>query len=91
MWGVLLAIRDADLRALDRYEAVDEGMYRREVLTIDSPEHGPVGAWVYLARADPTGPTPPSRRYLQTLLRGGRHHDLPAAYLDALARTATLD
>ena len=44
---------------------------------------------IYLAR--PANPSAPSRRYLEALLRGARHHRLPDDYVTRLAATAVVD
>jgi hypothetical protein len=36
-------------------------------------------------------PSPPSRRYLDTVLRGARHHRLPEEYVERLASVETVD
>ena len=46
-------------------------------------------ASIYLARA--ANPSPPSRRYLDALVRGARHHRLPDDYVRRLAATAVVD
>jgi AIG2 family protein len=45
-----------------------------------------VRAWTYIAR--PAKPSPPSRRYLDTILRGARHHRLPEEYIAKIAAVA---
>ena len=42
-------------------------------------------ATTYFARA--SNPQPPSRRYLDTILRGAAHHRLPEDYVEALRKT----
>ena len=42
-----------------------------------------VHAWTYIAR--PAKPSPPSRRYLDAILKGARHHRLPEEYIAKLA------
>ena len=46
-------------------------------------------AWIYVARQ--ANPSPPSRRYLDAVLRGARHHRLPEEYVTRLAATAVVD
>ena len=94
VWGALFELADADLDALDRHEgfrgAGDEhNVYDREQVTVeitradDGSIPRRVRAWTYVAR--PANPTPPSRRYLDVILRGAAHHRLPADYVAALA------
>ncbi|MEO1235702.1 MAG: gamma-glutamylcyclotransferase [Planctomycetota bacterium] len=89
--GVVYAVNDADLASLDVYEAVAEGMYRRERVVVVDEAGESIEAWTYFASPDPAGPTPPSRRYLDAILRGARHHGLPGAYVQQLAAIATRD
>ena len=89
--GVLFEVDDADLAALDRYEAVAEGMYRRERVTVHLEDGGATESWTYYATPDPTGPSPPSRRYLNAILAGARHHGLPGSYVETLIVVPTED
>lgn len=100
VWGVLYELTDEDLAALDRYEgwraAGDRhNLYDRDKLTVelvradDGSEPRRVRALAYLAR--PVHPAAPSRRYMDTLLRGARHHRLPPEYVERLEAVATAD
>ena len=94
VWGVLYELSDSDLASLDGYEGWKgpgdhHNLYDRELVTVEltRPDDGSVPrrvrATTYLART--LNPTPPSRRYLDTLLKGARHHRLPPEYIDWLA------
>jgi gamma-glutamylcyclotransferase len=96
VWGVVYEITDDQVAVLDSYEdfrgAGDQhNAYDREMVTVDvvRTDDGSVPrrvrAATYLARA--SNPQPPSRRYLDTILRGATHHRLPEDYLDALRKT----
>jgi AIG2 family protein len=67
-------------------------VYDRDQVTVElsRPDDGSfprrVRAWAYVAR--PAKPSPPSRRYLDTILRGARHHRLPEEYIAKLAAVA---
>jgi hypothetical protein len=89
-WGVLYEVGDADFARLDDYEGfVADGdqhnHYDREHVTVElvRPDDGSiprkVRARTYVAR--PAHPAPPSRRYLDTMLAGARHHRLPEEYV----------
>jgi len=94
VWGVLFDVTQACLDTLDLHEHFrgqghpDNG-YDREQISVEltRPDDGSiprrVRAWTYVARE--ANPTPPSRRYLDTILRGARHHRLPEEYVAALA------
>ena len=51
---IILGLSDADYAILDQYEDVDEGLYVRTTVTVET-ENGPVDAWTYLR-----GPAAPS-------------------------------
>ena len=90
VWGAVFDLDDADLAALDGCEGFrgpgdQHNVYDRESIWVDlvRPEDGSVPrrvrAWTYIAR--PSNPSPPSRRYLDAILRGARHHRLPEDYV----------
>ena len=98
VWGVLFEISEACLASIDGHEGFrgpghPDNHYEREHVTVDlvRPDDGSiprrVRAWTYVAH--PANPTPPSRRYLDTILRGARHHRLPDEYIAALAAFET--
>ncbi len=51
---LILGLADADFPVLDRYEDVDDGLYVRDRVTVQTAD-GPVDAWTYLK-----GPAAPS-------------------------------
>lgn len=93
VWGVLYELSESDLASLDRYEGWKgpgdhHNLYDRELATVvltradDGSVPRRVRATTYFART--LNPMPPSRRYLDTILRGARHHRLPAEYIEWL-------
>lgn len=98
VWGMLFELTDSDLAALDHYEGYrgpddQHNVYDRTPTYVEltRPDDGSiprrVRAFCYFAR--PSNPGPPSRRYLDAILDGARHHRLPEEYIAALARTVT--
>ncbi|MBI5711454.1 MAG: gamma-glutamylcyclotransferase [Candidatus Eisenbacteria bacterium] len=94
VWGMLFELDDDDLRALDGYEGFraegdPHNIYDRVQVTVElvRPDDGSVPRRIRVATylAHPANPQPPSRRYLDAILRGARHHRLPEEYLAALA------
>jgi gamma-glutamylcyclotransferase (GGCT)/AIG2-like uncharacterized protein YtfP len=90
VWGVLYDLSEADLRSLDGIEGYrapgdQHNVYDREHVTVEltRPDDGSiprrVRADIYIAR--PSNPTPPSRRYLDVLVRGAQQHRLPEEYI----------
>jgi cation transport regulator ChaC len=97
VWGILYDLTDDDVKSLDGYEGFrgagdQHNLYDRVTLTvdIDRPDDGSIPRRVrcetYVAR--PSNPSPPSRRYLDAILKGARHHRLPEEYAQALAAIA---
>jgi gamma-glutamylcyclotransferase (GGCT)/AIG2-like uncharacterized protein YtfP len=94
VWGMLFDLTEDHLRTLDGFEGFrgagdQHNVYDREQVTVEltRPDDGSfprrVRAFAYVAR--PSNPSPPSRRYLETVLRGARAHRLPEEYIAKLA------
>lgn len=80
--GVVWQISDHDLATLDSAEGVPV-RYRRDRLTVHT-DGGPAEAWVYIDhRVDPGPPRP---GYLERIIDGAQHHDLPHRWIDFLRR-----
>ena len=93
VWGVLFEVSDDEIKQLDVFEYFrapgdQHNVYDREHRTVElvRPDDGSfprrVRADLYVAR--PSNPSPPSRRYLDQLLIGARHHRLPEDYIAQL-------
>lgn len=100
VWGMVYELTDEHLAALDGFEGYQgpddqHNLYDRHAVFVDltRPDDGSiprrVRAACYFAR--PSNPAPPSRRYLEAILAGARHHRLPDEYVAALAKTVTAD
>ena len=87
--GVVYEVDDAALAALDQYEDVAGGLYRREAVTVRLDDGRDCRCITYFAIPEPGGPFRPSRRYVDAILRGARAHALPAAWLKFLEQTPT--
>jgi gamma-glutamylcyclotransferase (GGCT)/AIG2-like uncharacterized protein YtfP len=85
VFGALFALTPGHYAALDDYEGCDEGLYARVERVVIDETGRPVRALTYVMRADPPGL--PSRRYVDAIVRGMRHHDLPADAIAAMAAT----
>jgi gamma-glutamylcyclotransferase (GGCT)/AIG2-like uncharacterized protein YtfP len=99
VWGIVYALNDVHIASLDGYEGYHgagdpRNLYERERIWVDltRPDDGSIPrrlrAEIYVV-ANLASPAPPSRRYLDTILAGARHHHLPEEYIAALARIAT--
>jgi len=100
VWGMVFELGSEDVASLDVAEGFkgpgdQHNVYDREFVFVEltRPDHGSiprrVRAACYLAR--PTNPGPPSRRYLDTIVRGAKHHRLPEEYVAALEKIPTAD
>ena len=100
VWGVVYELSADDLAALDGYEHFvgannPHNLYDRVSTTVQlvRPEDGSfprrLRAWIYVA--GPANPSPPSRRYLEAIVRGAKSHHLPDDYVTRLAATPVVD
>ena len=82
-WGVAYRITVTEADRLDRSEGVPHGVYVRRDVTIATPHGRSIGAFTYesVHRAVDRKPSP---RYVDLLLRGARHHGVPAAWIEYL-------
>ncbi len=97
VWGILYEVNDADQKVLDGWEGFrgpgdQHNVYDRDTLVVeltradDGSFPRRVRAALYVAR--PQNPSPPTRRYLDAILRGAKHHHLPDEYVARLALTS---
>jgi phage replication-related protein YjqB (UPF0714/DUF867 family)/gamma-glutamylcyclotransferase (GGCT)/AIG2-like uncharacterized protein YtfP len=80
--GVLWQVSDHDLATLDSAEGVPV-RYRRDRLTVDTDD-GPAPAWVYIDHRVEAGPPRPG--YLERVIDGALHHELPQRWIEFLRR-----
>ena len=83
--GVVWLITDRDEAALDRYEGLAEGLYRKErrwVELVAEPQRTPVQATLYVATEGQPGR--PRSGYLERVIAAARAQGLPDAYLAEL-------
>jgi gamma-glutamylcyclotransferase (GGCT)/AIG2-like uncharacterized protein YtfP len=72
--------------ALDIYEEVTSGMYRKELVELPAPIEGEAQLMLYIMNS--TGIMPPSLSYLEVIRQGYRDFKLPVAALDHAVRTS---
>jgi len=77
--GTLYAITEKDERTLDRYEGVRQKEYRREWLNVVTESGVAIPALIYIAREE--NPGPPKDGYLEKILAGAKHHQMPKRYI----------
>jgi gamma-glutamylcyclotransferase (GGCT)/AIG2-like uncharacterized protein YtfP len=83
--GLVWRLTPRDLAALNAYESLDQGLYRAVTLPVRVGA-ARASALVYLGRS--RAPGVPRPGYLACVLAAARELDLPATYVDDLARWA---
>jgi len=83
--GVLWRLTPHDLAALDAYESIDTGLYRRAILPVRFGGRK-TRALLYLGRRPGQGR--PGRDYLQAVIAAARDWKLPPGYIARLERCA---
>lgn len=81
--GVLWKITPDCEKALDHYEGVGFGLYRRQCVIVETETLGSVDALVYVA-SDNT-PGRPRNGYMERIVAAARNHGLSAPYIEELA------
>lgn len=81
--GVVWRLTPRDLAALNAYESLESGLYRRITLPVRMAGRR-VAAMVYVARSRTVGRPKPG--YLDVVLDAARDWRLPEGYLNSLAR-----
>jgi len=80
--GVLWDLAFADVAALDRYEEVARGLYRKTLLPVLREPLGSARALVYVGVATQEGAARPG--YLENVIAAARDWRLPQSYLTTL-------
>lgn len=83
--GVLWRLTPRDYAALNAFEALDSGLYRRALLTVEGP-HGPRRALAYLGRR--CGGRRAMPGYQERLVAAATDWQLPPRYIAQLRRFA---
>lgn len=82
--GVLWRLTDADEAALDRFEDVNGGFYRKDAVPVVPAGRPGTTAMIYRAVDDRPGA--PNQDYLARVIEVAETSGLPAGYLDELHR-----
>jgi len=83
--GVVWRVTARDLAALNIYENIDSGLYRRRVAPVQMHRRR-LPALVYIGRA--VGPGRPRPGYLEVVIEAARERRLPSSYIAMIARWA---
>lgn len=89
VWGVLWEVTDEHAEALDRYEGVARGQYRREGVRVESATGETVAAFAYVI-CNPGEEGATTDGYQALLLEGAREHSLPPDWVKAIEDVPTL-
>jgi gamma-glutamylcyclotransferase (GGCT)/AIG2-like uncharacterized protein YtfP len=84
--GILYDLALADVPALDRYEDIARGLYRKVSQPVLRVEGGPVQALIYIGAGASEGR--PGRGYMEGVIAAARTAGLPEAYLAFLCTFA---
>jgi hypothetical protein len=82
VYGVLWGLLPHHEAALDVYEGVRHGLYRKTSLTVRTAKHEDRAALVYVA-GDPAAGRP-VQGYMEKVVAAAERHGLPAAYIGEL-------
>jgi len=83
--GAIWRITDACEQALDRYEGIAGGFYRKDYVPLDADnEYGETHLMLYVMNSD--GVFPPAQHYLDTIAQGYRDFGLPMDALKAAVK-----
>lgn len=89
VWGVLYQCNEQFLSEMDMCEGVPGGHYVRMHLLVQCTGERDVKATTYVAgQSFIADSLRPSDVYLDTILRGARHHGLPADYISEIEKAA---
>ncbi|MBI4274919.1 MAG: gamma-glutamylcyclotransferase [Rhizobiales bacterium] len=83
--GVVWRITPRDLAALNAFESLESGLYRRVMLPVRVGE-GRANALVYVGRSSGEGRPRPG--YIELVVAAARDWDLPLGYIESVARLA---
>jgi len=82
--GVLWELTTQDEQALDQFEGVPEGTYRRDRAWVEAPDGLRIDAMLY--RAADSSPGSPTRGYLEGIIATGESLGFPEEYVESLRR-----
>lgn len=85
VWGVAYLCDETAIGGLDVCEGVSGGHYRREIVEVVTDDDEVLQALTYVAGDDfVCSERAPRDDYLDTVLKGARHHGLPEDYIEFL-------
>ncbi len=89
VWGVVYAVPETDLDALDEKEGVAGRAYERKHVEILTPSSESLPVTTYSV-VDKGGPFAPKPEYSGLIVGGARYWSLPQQYVTSLISTLTL-
>lgn len=82
--GLLYDLALSDVPALDRYEEISRGLYRKATQPVLRADGSPVRALVYIGAAPPIAGPAKKPAYMEAMIAAARAAELPAPYVDFL-------
>jgi gamma-glutamylcyclotransferase (GGCT)/AIG2-like uncharacterized protein YtfP len=80
--GLLWALTEGHVTALDQYEEVADGLYRKHLVAVTGPDNTVVQAMIYVGMNTTAGR--PRDGYMEAVLAAADANDLPETYLEEL-------
>jgi len=77
--GLLWTLSLSDIPALDRYEDVHVGLYRKAIQPVLREKAGAIGAMLYVGGAP--RPAPPHPGYVENIVASAHFWDMPESYI----------
>ncbi len=82
VFGLLWQLQPEDEAALDQYEGISVGLYRKEMVTVRNATGQNVSAMIYIA--EEATPGQPEADYLKSILAAARAFSFPETYCQQL-------
>ncbi len=80
--GILWSISEDHERTLDQCEGIDSNFYYRDFVHVETEDSGKIEALIYIASDSAEGT--PREGYLEKILAGAEHFNLPTDYIEKL-------
>lgn len=89
--GVLYQLSEDDLKKLDHFEGVAQGVYRRKDVAVEDQDGFRQRAICYEVIEKSDTFISPSKRYIEKLIRGAGVHYLSPSYIEKLRRIPVVE
>ena len=86
--GVAYFCNSHVMNQLDLFEGVAQNCYRRELLQVTIASGATIDCVTYIGESFANEDDAPSNEYLNRIISGATEHQLPASYIESIARLA---